>query len=211
MTLQNRVTPFGDIVADPAHGTLMGNRGCLHDKHRNIVRSSARDAWVTCRLDWNGIKRRIMAPGKYTELFFLDEVTALAAGHRPCNDCRSEQLRQFQTAWAKAIEGREDARTLVSQIDPVMKRDRGGGRAPKRTYNATLGGLPDGTMVTEPSGSIVWLKWRGKLLKWTPTGYEEARAVDDSLQVAVLTPECTVKVLAVGYPAKVHESASRWE
>ena len=90
MTLQNRVTPFGEIVAVAARGTLMGNRGCLHDSERRIVKSSARVAWVTCRLEWQGMQRQIMAPGKYTELFFLDEATALAAGHRPCFECRRQ-------------------------------------------------------------------------------------------------------------------------
>jgi len=123
MTLQNRVTPFGEIVAVPARGTLMGNRGCLHDAERRIVASSARVAWVTCRLEWNGIRRQIMAPGKYTELFFLDEATALAAGHRPCGDCRGERLLEFERAWAAGVAGRSGEVALVQTIDPVMQQE----------------------------------------------------------------------------------------
>lgn len=211
MTWQNRVTPFGDIVAVTDRGTLMGNRGCLHDGQRNVVRASARDAWVTCRLEWQGIRRQIMAPGRYTELFFLDEVTALAAGHRPCNDCRSDRLREFQTAWATAIEGRHNAWSLVSRIDPVMKQDRGSGRAPKRTYQADLRELPDGVMLQFPESPAAWLKWKGRLLMWSPGGYAESSSFDGDQRVVVLTPECTVKVLAAGYVPEVHESASRQE
>jgi len=124
MPLQNRVTPFGEIVALPARGTLMGSRGCLHDVERKVVKSAARVAWVTCRLQWKDIHRTIMAPGKYTELFFLDEATALAAGHRPCGDCRAERLVEFERAWAAGVEGRPGGVAVVQNIDPVMKLDR---------------------------------------------------------------------------------------
>ena len=139
MTLQNRVTPFGEIVAVTARGTLMGNRGCLHDAERRIIKTSARVAWVTCRLEWKDIRRTIMAPGKYTELFFLDEATALAAGHRPCGDCRAERLDEFKRAWAAGVEGRPGVAALALNIDPVMKLDRAERRGAQRRFTARAG------------------------------------------------------------------------
>ena len=208
MTLQNRVTPFGEIVAVPARGTLMGNRGCLHDDHRRVVKTSARVAWVTCRLEWKDIRRTIMAPGKYTELFFLDEATALAAGHRPCGDCRAERLVEFERAWAAGVEGRPGEVALVQNIDPVMKLDRAERHGVQRRFTARAGGLPDGAMVQLPAEEgIARLKWRGQYLKWSPTGYGRPTAVEEKTTVTVLTPACTVKVLAAGYVPEVHPTA----
>jgi hypothetical protein len=208
MTLQNRVTPFGEIVAVPELGTLMGNRGCLHDDERRVVRTSARVAWITCRLEWEGIHRSIMAPEKYTELFFLDEATALAAGHRPCGDCRAERLAEFEQAWAAGVEGRPGAMALVSRIDPVMKLDRADRSGVQRRFTARAGGLPDGVMVQLPDEEgIARLKWRGHYLKWSPSGYGQPKAVEEKTTVTVLTPACTVKVIAARYVPEVHPSA----
>jgi hypothetical protein len=209
MTLQNRVTPFGEIVAVAARGTLMVNRGCLHDDERQVVRTSARVSWVTCRLEWNGIRRPIMAPGKYTELFFLDEATALAAGHRPCGDCRAERLIEFERAWAAGVEGRPGEVALVQAIDPVMKRDRAERNGAQRRFTARAGGLPDGVMVQLPAEEgTARLKWQGRYLKWTPGGYGRQKPVEAKTTVMVLTPACTVKVLAAGYVPEVHASAT---
>jgi len=208
MTLQNRVTPFGEIVAVAARGTLMGNRGCLHDAERQIVKRSARVAWVTCRVEWNGIRRQIMAPRKYTELFFLDEVTALAAGHRPCGDCRAERLVEFERAWAAGVEGRPGEVALVQNIDPIMKLDRAERHGAQRRFTARAGGLPDGAMVQLPAEEgIARLKWRGQYLKCSPTGYGRPTAVEEKTTVTVLTPACTVKVLAAGFVPEVHPTA----
>jgi hypothetical protein len=208
MTFQNRVTPFSEIVADPARGTLMGNRGCLHDDERRIVTSSARVAWITCRLEWDGIRRQIMAPGKYTELFFLDEATALAAGHRPCGECRAEKLAEFERAWAQGVEGRPGEVALVSRIDPIMKRDREERRGVQRRFTARAGDLPDGVMVQLPGEEgDARLKWRGQYWRWSPAGYSRPRVVEDKATVTVLTPACTVKVLAAGYVPEVHGTA----
>ena len=208
MTLQNRVTPFGEIVATPERGTLMGNRGCLHDEERRVVKTSARVAWVTCRLEWEGIHRTIMAPKKYTELFFLDEATALAAGHRPCGDCRAERLIEFERAWAAGVEGRPGEVALVSRIDPVMKLDRADRNGVQRRFTARAGGLPDGVMVQLPGEEgIARLKWRGQYLKWSPSGYGQPKVVEEKSTVTVLTPACTVKVIASGYVPEVHPTA----
>jgi len=209
MPLQNRVTPFGEIVAVAARGALMGNRGCLHDDERTIVKSSARVAWVTCRLEWDGIRRTIMAPGRYTELFFLDEATALAAGHRPCGDCRAERLLEFERAWAAGVEGRPGEVALVQNIDPVMKRDRTERNGVQRRFTARAGGLPDGVMVQLPGEEgIARLRWQEQYLKWSPIGYGYPTAIEEKTTVTVLTPACTVKALAAGYPVAVHATAA---
>jgi len=209
MPLQNRVTPFGEIVAVAARGTLMGNRGCLHDDQRRLVRThAARQDWVTCRLQFKDRRRPLMAPGKYTELFFLDEATALAAGHRPCNECRKQRFREFKAAWLAGVEGREEGTVLVTQIDPVMQADRLADRKRQRRYMAPLGALPDGVMVTFDSDhGLACLKWRGQMLRWQASGYDAMQPGDANSLVTVLTPACTVKVLAAGYVPEVHASA----
>ena len=123
MSRQNRVDPEGRLIEARARGTLMGNRGCLHDDSGNIVRQSARDAWVTCLLSFKDRQRQIMQPGHYTELFFLDEATALAAGHRPCSECRRDRYVAYLEAWATGIRaGRR--RPTAKDIDQQLKRDR---------------------------------------------------------------------------------------
>jgi len=118
--LRNRVTPFGEIVAVTARGTLMGNRGILHDAERRIVRDSQVKRWITCRLEFRGRHREVMRPGSYTELFFLDEATALAAGHRPCAECRHADYRTFQAIWRSAVDGDASA----DSIDALLHLER---------------------------------------------------------------------------------------
>jgi len=208
MPRQNRVTPFSTLIATPARGTLTGNRGCLHDKHGQIRRSYQGQRWIICLLEFKGRKRAIMQPGRYTELFFLDEATALAAGHRPCGDCRAERLAEFERAWAAGVEGRPGQVALVQNIDPVMKRDRVDRSGVQHRFTARAGGLPDGVMVQLPDEEgIARLKWRGQYLKWAPSGYGHPKAVEEKVTVTVLTPACTVKVLAAGYVPEVHATA----
>ena len=123
MPLQNRVTPRGDIVATPARGTLTGNRGILHDAGRQLGAARWRHhRWICCRLDFKGRRRAVMAPGRYTELFFLDEATALAAGHRPCWECRREAFQDFQSAWRCAFGGADDVGAAA--MDRILHRAR---------------------------------------------------------------------------------------
>lgn len=122
---QNRVTPFGDIVASSARGTLMGNRGCLHDASGRITRPYRLTAWIYCLLEFKGRRRAVMSPGKYTELFFLDEATALAAGHRPCAECQRGRYNEFMAYWGKAnaeLLGGEKLR--AGAVDAVLQRER---------------------------------------------------------------------------------------
>ena len=120
MPLRNRVTPFGELVAIPERGTMLGNRGILHDERREIVRTSHVRRWICCVLEFKGIRRTVMKPRSYTELFFLDEATALAAGHRPCFECRRRAALDFQSAWVKALGGP----AMADDMDRVLSVDR---------------------------------------------------------------------------------------
>lgn len=208
MTLQNRVTPFGDIIAVPDRGTLMGNRGILHNDHREIVRNrESRRDWMICALSFKGWKQTIMRPGSYTQLFFLDEATALAAGHRPCFTCRREAFDAFKAAWVAAGLAPTDEKLSVTDIDAIMHRDRMDRAGRKITYRALVSELPVGTMVAfDDEPKAAWSVYSSHLRRWSPSGYIETRVHVDE-QVTVLTPKSTVQVIKAGYVVKVHESA----
>lgn len=152
--LRNRVTPFGEIVAIPERGTMMGNRGILHNAHQQIRREWAGRAWISCLLEFRGRRDPVMAPGHYTRLFFLDEPTALAAGHRPCAYCRRAAYRAFRDAWAGANpqHGLGPA-PRATELDRVLHQERLGLESSKRLHVAQLAGLPDGTFVTPAPAS----------------------------------------------------------
>jgi hypothetical protein len=210
MPLQNRVTPRGEIVATPARGTLMGNRGCLHDRARHLVRNQVGGyrAWITCLLDFKGRRRTPMTPGRYTELFFLDEATALAAGHRPCGECRRPDYRRFKTAWLAGNAARGlGEQAPIAEIDRILHGDRllPGGR--QRTFSHALAALPDGAFVLPAGATVPYLLWRGGMWPWTPGGYGPETAPPEGGRVTVLTPRSTVAALQAGYAPAVHESA----
>ena len=151
---QNRVTPFGDIVAVTARGALMGNRGCLHDGAGRIVRRTRLPAWIYCLLEFKGRKRTVMSPGRYTELFFLDEATALAAGHRPCAECQRGRYKEFMQYWGTAnaaLSGGE--RLLAGRVDAVLQAERLGPDGGKVTFRARLDSEPSGA-VTRGSSRV---------------------------------------------------------
>jgi hypothetical protein len=209
--LQNRVTPFGDLIATPARGTLMGNRGRLHDSGRRIVRRvvGSYRAWVTCLLALRGRHRRVMAPNRYTELFFLDEATALAAGHRPCGECRRADFRRFKATWLVANRNRGlGPDVLIDAIDRELHRDRLGPDGGPRTYLAELGSLPDGVFVVLPGVAEALLVWRGSLAPWSPAGYGAVRKSPRDQRARVLTPRSTVATIAAGYVPSVYTSRS---
>ncbi|HEV2461150.1 MAG TPA: hypothetical protein VGS80_22595 [Ktedonobacterales bacterium] len=196
MPLQNRVTPFGEIVAVAERGLLMGNRGILHDENRRLVRSWQVRRWIACQTSFRGRKRELMRPHSYTELFFLDEATAFAAGHRPCAECRHADYSRFKAAWA-AWSG---APASADQIDAVLHGDRLEGRGThqrKRTFQETIGKLPEGTCITLDGAA--WLLWQESLLAWSPAGYVARRALPTTGRVEVLTPRALVAVLSAGY------------
>src|SRR5215468_1970824 len=200
MPLQNRVTPFGDLVAVEARGLLMGNRGCLHDARRHIVRYAVGRRWIACLTSFRGRRRTVMSPGLYTELFFLDEPVALAAGHRPCAECRRADYDRFRDAWRRAI-GRG---TTADQMDDRLAADRLAAPRTRRTYPAPIDTLPDGTFVDIDGRA--WLIWRGALREWTPAGYTDRRAPDRA-DVTVITPRAIVDVIRAGYRPAVHPNA----
>jgi len=196
MTLQNRVTPGGEIIADPARGTLMGNRGILHDAQQRLgVARWRHPHWIFCRLAFKGRWRPVMAPHRYTELFFLDEATALAAGHRPCCDCRREDFQRFQAAWRRAF-GHDAA---AGAIDRALHQARVEPRSRHQIrFEAPLDDLPDGAFVLLPDAPSPLLVQGDRLHPWHPGGYGPPRE-RWSGRVAVLTPAPTVAVLRAGY------------
>ena len=183
MPLQNRVTPLGDVIVDPARGLVYGNRGCLHDSHRTIVRRFQVKRWIACRLEFKD-RRRVekQQPGRYTELFFLDEATAFAAGHRPCAECRRDDYNRFLE-----IAGE----TRAASLDERLHEERLGPR-----HERPVGELPDGSFVLREGEP--WLVHGAELLRWTPAGYTEPRA-RSSGSVPVVTPPMLVEVLRAGW------------
>jgi hypothetical protein len=204
MPLENRVDPYGAIFRSPARGTMMGNRGgAIHNESREIVRRYISRRWIACVLEFKGRKRTVMSPGRYTELFFLDEAVALAAGHRPCAECRRERFLAFQNAWTGQAGGSSAPR--ASQMDDELHRARIDRRGNKVTYEAALDRLPNGCFV-DIAGSP-FLVWNGGLLLWTPERYARRDAYPQTETVTVLTPRPTVECIRAGYLPAIHPSA----
>lgn len=205
---QNRVTPFGSIIATPARGLLMGNRGCLHDAEGRIRRAFVTQRWIICRLDFKNVRRPLMTPGRWTELFFLDEATALAAGHRPCAYCQRARFNCFRTLWAAANPALAGSPTPAAPvIDAVLHGERITVAGQKVTYAGRFGELPTGVFVVlEPVGQP-YLVWGSALLPWQPAGYGAPIARVSDAIVQVLTPQSVVRTLARGYSPLLHPSA----
>ena len=203
MPLQNRVTPTGDIIATPHRGMFTGNRGIIHDPVTKtlLTRRWASQAWLTCVCEFRGRRREVMGGRSWTELFFLDEATALAAGHRPCFFCRRDDAYRFRAAWE---EGKGVTRVLARDIDAVLHRERlSGGRKRLHARTMPLEELPDGAMLQE--GNESYLIVQGRALLWSPAGYLKART---ALQGAkLLTPPSTLRALSAGYRPVLHPSA----
>lgn len=198
MPLQNRVTPFGEIVASPDRGTMMGNRGVLHDDDRRIVRPWQVKRWIACVLEFRGRHRQVMSPHRYTELFFLDEAAAFAAGHRPCRECRYADYQRFRGLWQRLYGGTPTADAIDLRLHAERLE-----RKTKRTYRAAASTLPDGTFVALDAKP--WLLWQGALREWSGAGYVAARTVPGG-EIEVLTPRSIVEVIASGYRPSVHPS-----
>jgi hypothetical protein len=211
MPRQNRVTPFGDIVAVPERGTLMGNRGCLHDDAGRIRRPWQDRRWIACVTDFRGRKRQLMTPGHYTELFFLDEATSLAAGHRPCAECRRGRFNDFRHAWRAAHGAGGSHLPTAGAMDDRLHAERVSPDCSKRCFTAMLAGLPDGVMVRHDLwDDTAHLVLGDRLLAWSAGGYIGRVARPDDLEVGVLTPESTVRAIRAGYAPDLHPTASKW-
>jgi hypothetical protein len=205
MPLQNRVSPFGELFAAPARGTLFGNRGGrFHTDAKTLTaRRWASRQWICCVLDFKGRQRDVWGR-YYTELFFLDEVTALAAGHRPCFECRRKDAEAFAEAWRKAH--RLGSRPYADDMDGVLHRQRLDGRA-KRRHRRNIDALPDGAFVARDGEAFAI---RGNaLLRWTPQGYDARKPRPRGIAVDVLTPPAILAVLSAGYEPRWHPSADR--
>ena len=205
MPRQNRVTPQGEIVAAPERGTFLGNRGVLHDGQGRIVRPWAGKRWLVCLVQFKGRKRQPMQPGRYTELFFLDEATDLSAGHRPCAECRRGRFRDFRLAWAQGNLPAVSPPPSATALDERLHADRVRPDRSRLTFDAELDGLPDGCLVLLDSRP--WLVRGGSLLAWSPGGYGERRERPAGVQVSVFTPRSTVGAMRAGYVPAVHPSA----
>lgn len=205
MPLQNRVNPFGDIMALPQRGTLMGNRGRLHDPETQTLlnRRWALKAWLICVLEFKNRHRAVMGHS-YTELFFLDEVTALAAGHRPCFECQRSAAKAYQAAWQRAQKLPDPPK--VGVMDPILHKERLVGKT-KRLHERQVSNLPDGTVIKH-EGMPFALK-KGYLLSWHFEGYRPSGLTVNDIPktVACLTPPSTLAVLSDGYHPLWHDSA----
>lgn len=204
MPLRNRVTPFGEIVAVAGRGTLMGNRGILHNAQREIVRDWQVRRWIACQLQFRGRQREVMTPGSYTELFFLDEAAAFADGHRPCAECRHSDYRRFQAAWQVA---RPDQSPSADAVDAVLHAERRAGQWRKQMHTARIERLPDGSYIVVDGGA--WLVYGDWLYRWSAESYLERRRRPSSGPVALLTPPSIIDAFRAGYACGVHASVHR--
>ena len=205
MPHQNRVTPTGDIVATAARGTLTGNRGVIHDPGNPTLlkRLWQGQDWVCCVLKFPGKPRTLKRPRAYTKLFFLDEATALAAGHRPCRTCRREAYDAFKGAWLTGNPVGHDGSVPIAFIDKQMHRDRVGSPRRQERFDAPLETLCSGVMILIDSRPH--LVWADRLLPWSEQGYG-APLARCSGTVTVLTPRSTVATIRAGYRPAVHDS-----
>ncbi len=195
--MRNRVTPYGEIVALPGRGTMLGNRGVIHNARKEIVRSWQVKRWIACALEFRGRRREVMEPNRWTHLFFLDEAAAFSAGHRPCAECRNADYKRFRALW----EAVHDTTAGADAIDEALHASRLQHRQ-KRTYRAAIHELPDGTYVAldgEP-----WLMWGDSIYRWSDAGYTTQRPRPTHREVEVLTPEAAVAIFAAGYRPGVH-------
>ena len=201
MPLQNRVTPFGKLIATPARGTLTGNRGGrLHDARRQLgTRRWTSKAWICCQIDFDN-RHRMVWGDSYTEFFFLGEVTAFAAGHRSCFECRRKDAERFA-----ALFSGHKKRACAAAMDKALHAKRLDGKA-KRVHHSALNALPDGAMIAVDGAPFAV---RGDhLLRWTFAGYAGTQGRPRGIEVDVLTPPAILAVLTRGYTPHWHPSAA---
>lgn len=203
MPLQNRVTPTGEIIATAHRGLFTGNRGIIHDPATKTLLKKrwSSPAWITCLCEFRGWRRPVMGRRSWTELFFLDEATAFAAGHRPCFFCRRDDANRFRAAWQEG-NGVTDIR--AGEIDAVLHRERlERGRKRLHPLPMPVAQLPDGAMVQSAEESFLIVQ--GRALQWSMAGYRgTGGAIDKAL---LLTPPSTLRALSAGYRPVLHPSA----
>jgi hypothetical protein len=202
MPLQNRVLPSGEIVAIAARGMFVGNRGIIHDPATKTLLKKrwSSDAWLTCALEFRGRRREAMQRQSWTELFFLDEATAFAAGHRPCFYCRRDDANRFRATWEK---GNRTGEVHAPEIDAVLHRERLVSGKKLHPLPKPIEKLPDGTMVQAGDESVLIAKGRPYL--WSPAGYRAVKR--DITDAKLLTAPSIVRAFASGYRPVIHGSA----
>ena len=204
MPLQNRVTPTGEIIASSERGLFTGNRGIIHDPAtRTLLKKRwSTPAWLTCLCEFRGRRRKVMGGRSWTELFFLDEATAFAAGHRPCFFCRREDALRFRAAWES---GNRVGDLRAPDMDAVLHRERlDKGKKRLHPLPMRLDDLPDGAMVQEGAASFL-IAW-GRAFRWSPGGYSKSEA--PLKQALLLTPPSTLRAFVAGYRVGLHPTAS---
>jgi hypothetical protein len=196
--LQNRVNPMGELFRTEARGTMMGNRGVIHDVNQDIVRAFKHKAWITCALQFKGRSRKVMSPNRWTELFFLDEATAFAAGHRPCCECRKENFNRFKLCWLKGNpQYGFQSKVSIKEIDTIIHEERIGKDCAKITYEDLVQGLPDGTFVLLDGDPFLLVK--NFIYLWSPSGYAAGIPAPGTGVMKILTPRSIVNAFRAGY------------
>ena len=207
MPLQNRINPFGEIFVSESRGTFTGNRGVIH-KNKKIVACFKTKYWITCVLEYKGFRRQVMTENRWTELFFLDEATAFAAGHRPCAFCRNAVYKTFKKLWIDSnAKNYELVDHSIKTIDKILHAERINIEGEKILFTATLKELPDGVFVQLTDTTESYLYFNQQLLKWTPFGYTKIFPLSPQTEVKVLTPKSITNVFAGGYVPEIHFSA----
>jgi hypothetical protein len=210
MPLQNRVSPFSTLTATPERGKWTGNRGVIHNADKQIVRNYAIKYWITCELKYKNFQRKVMTPNRWTELFFLDEATAFAAGHRPCGFCRHPDFKRFKSLWLLANGERYDLKedTKIDIIDALIHQERLNENGLQKTFKANLSTLPDGTFITLRESSKAYLWYQKNLFEWSFSGYAKNIEFVQNQEVEVLTPFSYVETFRAGYLPQINSFIS---
>ncbi len=200
--LQNRVDPFGNLIKTKARGAWMGNRGVIHNADQQIIRPFKLNAWITCLLEFKNRKRAVMTPDRYTELFFLDEATSFAAGHRPCAECRRVDFNRFKSFWLLGNpEYKFDVKTPIQKIDQVLHQERIGPDKSKIIFGEISDRIPNGSFVCIDNEA--YLVFYQEIFHWTPFGYEKAITLPHKTTLDVLTPKSIVNMFRAGYEPEI--------
>ena len=208
MPLQNRVNPFSMLISTPERGAWTGNRGVIHNERKEIIKNHAVKYWITCVLDYKDARRSVMSPNRWTELFFLDEATAFAAGHRPCGFCRHADFKRFKELWLKA-NGEQyglTSKTKMDIIDTNIHQERLDENRAQKTFKSILTALPDGTFITFDEMGKAYLWFQQNIYEWSFSSYTKVFQFEKNQEVTVLTPLSYVAVFKAGYVPEVHFS-----
>ena len=210
MPLQNRVSPFSMLTVTSERGAWTGNRGVIHNTDKEIVRNHAVKYWITCELKHKDFQRKVMTPNRWTELFFLDEATAFAAGHRPCGFCRNPDFKQFKSLWLLANSERygleKDAK--IDVIDTLIHQERLDKNGSQKTFKTNILTLPNGVFISFVDNIKAHLWYKQMLYEWSFDGYKKVLPFVQNQEVNVLTPFSYVETFKAGYSPQIHGSIS---